>query len=374
MTAGAFLRRVSPLPVREVVRHLLGRPFRPIGRIAADAERLRRPLERLTRRDVVIVDLAHLLGTRDLHALLKAVRRSRAKLILVGDSEGLSSPVAGGGWQYLTTRLPVARVEPRGRPAQSPEAEAADLIRRGRPEAAVEALDGEGRITFAADPADAADRLIAAYRLGGGLQEPARHLVVGGSKADADHLNRRVQAERRAAGLLGVASARLGSGASVRRGDRVAFTRPSRSLGVRSGERGEVTFVNPLSATAWVRTDGGRSVAVPLRRFPHLDLAYAATAARSSGLDADRRYALVRGPAFVRGAVLAILERTRERVEVFTPLGRDALAATVARRGEKRLAVAHGREGRWPRTPPGLRQGPSPAALGLTEMPAMDPM
>lgn len=373
-TVGSFLRRVSPLPAKEVLRHLLRRPFRPVGWIAADVEWLRKPLDHLRRRDVVVVDLAHLLGTKDLHDLLKAVGRSRAKLILAGDTEGISPAVAGGGWQYLTTRLPVTRIEARETPTRSPEAEAADLIRRGRPKAAVEALDREGRLTFAADPADAADRLLAAYKLGGGLQNPAWHLVVVGSKTDAARLNRRVQRERRRAGLLGVASARVGSGASVRIGDRVAFTRPSRKLGVRSGERGGVTFVNPLSATVWVRTDGGRSVAVPLRRFPHLDLAYAATAARSSGIDADRRYALVRGPAFVRGAVLSLLERTRERVEVFTPLGRDALAATVARLGEKRLAVAHGREGWWPRTPPGLRQGPSPAALGLTGMPAMDPM
>lgn len=373
-TVGAFLRGVSPLPAREVFRNLLRRPFRPVGWIAADVERLRRPLDRLTRRDVVIVDLAHLVGTRDLHALLKAVHRSRAKLILVGDTEGLSSPVAGGGWEYLTTRLPVAKVVPKVSPAHTPEAEAADLIRQRRPKAAIAALEHEGRLTFAADPADAADRLLKAYRVGGGLEDPARHLVVVGSAADAARLNRRIQRERRRAGHLGVASARVASGASVRRGDRVTFTRPSRELEVRSGERGQVTFVNPISATVWVRTDTGRTVSVPLRRFPHLNLAYTATAARSSGLDSDCRYALVRGPAFARAAVLPVLERTRDRVAVFTPLSRDALAAAFARRDEKRLALANGRQGWSPRTPPGGRQGPSHAARGPNVMPAMDPM
>lgn len=372
MTVGAFLWRFSPLPTWQRIRHLSRRPFRSIWRIAADAERLRKPIEHLTRRDIVVVDLAQLLGTNDLHHLLKAVHRSRAKIIFAGDSEGLPSSVAGGGWQYLTTRLPVARVESREQQARSPETEAADHIRKGRTEAAVQILREEGRITFTAQPAEAVDRLLAAYKLNGGLRDPARHLVVTGSKADAAHLNRRIQRERLRAGHLGYATARISGGKSVRRGDRVTFSRPSRKLNIRSGERGEVTFVNPVSATVWVRTDSGRSVTVPLRQFPHLELAYAATAARSSGLDVDLRYSFVRGPAFVRGAVLSVLEKTRERSEFFTSLSKAALAATIARRGDKRLAVAHSRNSLVARPSDG--RFTSPAASGLAEMPAMDPM
>ena len=191
-------------------------------------------------------------------------------------------------------------------------------------------LDRADRLFCETDPAAAADRLLARYREAGGLDQPARHRVVADHPRDADRLNARIQSARRRAGLLGLASVRVGPGCRVRSGDRVVFTRSSVAHQVQAGQGGTVTAVNPLLRTVRVRTDRGDMIAVPVGRLPHLRLGYA-DPLRALTAEATHLYALVRGPGFSRQAADVLLTVPKERAELFTDRTPGELAHLMSR-------------------------------------------
>lgn len=344
-TVTAFLAQATPTPLLDIVRGVFRNPFRDPFRNPFQSPHLfRKPSDPIRRKDIVVVIDAQSLGTRQLARLLKAARRAKARLILAGTDIGKDSPVAGGGWRFLTSRLPTADIGPAPPREDSPERTAAGLIRSRKSWEAVETLQAAGRVTRAESNFTALRGLLDAYRDGGGLSDPSRHLAVAGTRKDAAKLNRRIQAERGRAGLLGVASVRVADGSRVRRGDRVTFARPNKALGVGTGERGQVTLADPLTGHLRVRTDDDRSITVSVAEYPHLELAYAATAFRAAGMHAAHWYAYVRGPVgsgFDRAGILAVLDRAADSAKVFTPLGRDALAGVFGRASEKSLAVSH---------------------------------
>lgn len=245
------------------------------------AQTISRPRDRLTKKDVVVVTDAQLLNTREGQNLLALARRAGAKVILTGDkSHAPGSGGAGGAFRYLLDRRRSYQIMPeRG---DRPESVAAHDLRRGRAETAVKGLLAEGRVYSGDSLREAALTLFDQYRAAEGLIEPARHMIVTGKPREANRFNAWVQRERQRAGLLGLASVRVPKGPRVRTGDRVVMTRSHGALGVRTGETGTVASVNPFLRTVTVRKDTGGEVTIPVDRFPHLALGYAAVLGRAS--------------------------------------------------------------------------------------------
>lgn len=304
------------------------------------AEGVRRPFDRLTKKDVVVVDDAHLLGTRDGATLLALSRKAGAKLVLVGDRERAPGVFAGGGFRHLTDRHRTYRLKPDVQLDRA-ESVAAFLLRQGNAFGAVKTLEKAGRVWRETTYDEAAKWLLERFRKDGGLLDPARHLVVTSTNREAGRLNKQIQRERKERGLLGLAAVRLPDGTWARSGDRVVFTRSSFRLGVKTGHAGTVVSVNPILKTATVRCDRGGQVTVSPARFPHLALGYASSVPRASELAPARIYALARGGGFFKQSVLALLEQAADRVDLFTTLRENWLTELFARDGTKTFAVSH---------------------------------
>jgi len=73
--------------------------------------------ETLSARDVLVVDEAGMVGSRDLAALLAAVRAAGAKLVLVGDAEQLQPIAAGAPFRAIVERVGAAALTVVRRPA-----------------------------------------------------------------------------------------------------------------------------------------------------------------------------------------------------------------------------------------------------------------
>ncbi len=339
-TVRAVIRDASPMPLLHLLKRIRLRGRGALASKLEVAERLRRPLDPLTRRDVVLVDGAHLLGTREGAELLALVRRSGAKIVLVGDRDRAPGMLAGGGFRHLIDRHRAYRIGAVADPGRV-ESVAATCLRAGRPSGAVQALAQADRIWRGKSLAAATDLLLERYVANEALLEPARHHVVTSSNREAARLNRRIQRQRKRHKLLGLAAVRLADGSRVHSGDRVVFTRSRFLLKVKTGHSGTVVSVNPLFQTVSVRLDRGGLVTVPVKRFPHLTLGYASSVPRASELAHSHFYALVRGGGFFKQSVLALLEQGQGRVDVFTTVRNERLSALLARDGTKTLAVCH---------------------------------
>lgn len=339
-TVHRIIQDASTATLWTVLKWLRLRGPGPLGSKLKAAENIRKPFDKLTKKDVVVVDDAHLLGTREGAELFALARRAGAKVILIGDSARAPGVFAGGGFRHLTDRHRTHRVKPEVKLDRA-ESIAAFLLRHGNAFGAVKTLEREGRLWRETSYDEAAKWLLERYGKNGGLLEPARHLVVTSTNREAAKLNKRIQRERKERGLLGIAAVRLPDGSWARSGDRVVFTRSSFHLGVKTGHSGTVVSVNPILKTATVSLDRGGRVSVSVTRFPHLALGYASSVPRASELAPARIYALARGGGFFKQSVLALLEQATGRVDLFTTLRNDRLTELLTRDGSKTFAVSH---------------------------------
>ena len=119
----------------------------------------------LTRRHVIVVDEASLLGSRTLDRLQRQIDGARAKLVLVGDNRQLSSIDAGGALRSLSQTLSAHVIELTTNRRQSEvdqewERQALLQLRNGDIASAIAAYDAHDRIAIAADVVAAREQLM----------------------------------------------------------------------------------------------------------------------------------------------------------------------------------------------------------------------
>jgi ATP-dependent exoDNAse (exonuclease V) alpha subunit len=239
---------------------------------------------RLTLRasDILVVDEAGMLGTRQLAALATDTARAGAKLILIGDPKQLSAIEAGGLFTALARRLPVVELTDNRRQDDPEERQIATALRHGHADTAIRQLEGHGRLTVAPNSDALRDQLIhdwSQHRAAG------VHVVIGAvNRADVRDLNRRAHNLLEDSGKLGQLVAVI-DGQRYCIGDQVLALRNRYDLGLMNGDLAEITGAN--SDGIALRTDN-RDIRVPLDyAAEHLQHGYARTVHKSQGLTCD---------------------------------------------------------------------------------------
>ena len=166
-----------------------------------------------------MIDEATQAGTADLAMLLEAARGAGARVVLVGDTQQLGAPEAGGMFRLLAGEVPTAELTEVRRFASPWEAAASVRLRAGEP-GVIAIYDRHGRIR-AADAEAAYERAAAAW-----LADHLRGkdvLLLAGSNEEAAGLARRVQARLIQAGHVSTdgyqAHVPLADGNQARPGD-----------------------------------------------------------------------------------------------------------------------------------------------------------
>ena len=168
-----------------------------LGKVEGSDE-LRRPVP-VHAGDVLVIDEATQASTADLAMLLEAARVAGARVVLVGDTQQLGSPEAGGMFRLLAAEVPAAELTEVRRFHAEWEADASIRLRAGEP-GVVAVYDRHGRIR-AADHEAAYEKAAGAW-----LADHLRGkdtLLLAGSNEEAADLARRVQARLIQAGKVG---------------------------------------------------------------------------------------------------------------------------------------------------------------------------
>ena len=233
--------------------------------------------------DVVVVDEAGMLGTRQMAALADEAARAQAKMILVGDPRQLPPVEAGGLFASLAERLPIVELVENRRQQDPEERAITAALRDGRAELAVRRLDAHGRITVASNSDALRDQLVLDWW---GHRQAGADVVMGAvARGDVADLNTRAHAALEASGRLGPLAAQIDD----RRfcvGDQVLALRNRYDLGILNGDIAEVTGAD--GDHLHVRAAGGRQVRLPLDYVAdHLAHGYARTVHKTQGLTCD---------------------------------------------------------------------------------------
>jgi len=297
--------------------------------------------EHLTSRDVLVIDEAGMVGTRQMERVLSHAADAGAKVVLVGDPQQLQAIEAGAAFRAIHERHGGVEISEVRRQHEGWQQDATRHLATGRTGQAIKAY-GEHDMVHAADTREAArGELIDRWDEARQSNPSETRIILTHTNDEVRELNEAARGRMRVAGGLGddVSIKAERGERQFASGDRIMFLRNERDLGVKNGTLGIVEQVTPQRMA--VRTDDGRSVAFDTKDYAHVDHGYAATIHKAQGMTVDRTHVLATPGMDSHGAYVA-LSRHRDGVDVH--YGRDdfgdqsKLVRTLSRERGKDMA------------------------------------
>jgi Ti-type conjugative transfer relaxase TraA len=277
----------------------------------------------LTSRDVLVIDEAGMVGTRQLERVLSHAAEAGAKVVLVGDPQQLQSIEAGAAFRSIHERHGGAEIGEVRRQREDWQGDATRDLATSRTGDAIHAYDDHGMVHAAETREQARGELIDRWDRDRQASPDASRIILTHTNAEVRELNEAARERMREAGNLGDdvrVSAERGE-RNFAPGDRIMFLQNERGLGVKNGTLGTIEQVSAQSMT--VRTDDGRDVAFDLKDYSKIDHGYAATIHKAQGMTVDRAHALATPDMDARGSYVA-LSRHRDGMDLH--YGRDDFA------------------------------------------------
>ncbi|WP_395445115.1 Ti-type conjugative transfer relaxase TraA [Caulobacter sp. UC70_42] len=276
--------------------------------------------ELLDASDVLVIDEAGMIGSRQMERLLSAATSAGAKVVLVGDPEQLQAIEAGAAFRSIAERHSHVEITQVRRQNEDWQRDATRHLATGRTGEALAAYETRGMVHGAETRDQARDDLVERWDRERVAEPRKSRIILTHTNDEVRELNLTARERLREAGTLGedvTVKAERGDRAFAT-GDRLMFLKNDRGLGVKNGMLGEIEQVSPTQMT--VRLDAGRSVVFDLKDYAQVDHGYAATIHKSQGVTVDRTHVLAT-PGMDRHGAYVALSRHRDSVQIH--YGRD---------------------------------------------------
>ncbi len=276
--------------------------------------------ELLDSRDVLVIDEAGMIGSRQMERLLSAAEKAGAKVVLVGDPEQLQAIEAGAAFRSIAERHSHVEITQVRRQHEDWQREATRQLATGRTGEALAAYEARGMVHTAETRDQAREDLVERWDRDRVAEPGKSRIILTHTNDEVRDLNLTARDRLRRAGALGedVAIQAERGERHFAAGDRLMFLKNDRGLGVKNGMLGEIEQVSPTQMT--VRLDAMRSVVFDLKDYAQVDHGYAATIHKSQGVTVDRTHVLAT-PGMDRHGAYVALSRHRDSVQVH--YGRD---------------------------------------------------
>ena len=278
----------------------------------------------LTSRDVLVIDEAGMVGTRQMERVLSHAAEVGAKVVLVGDPQQLQSIEAGAAFRSIHDRHGGVEIHEVRRQREDWQRDATRDLATGRTGNAISAYDRHGMVHSAETREQARGDLIDRWDRDRQASPDSSRIILTHTNAEVRELNEAARDRMRAAGDLGEdmrVTVERGD-RNFASGDRVIFLQNERGLGVKNGTLGTIEQVSEQSMS--VRTDDGRSIAFDLKDYNRIDHGYAATIHKAQGMTVDRTHVLATPGMDAHGSYVS-LSRHRDGTDLH--YGRDDFAS-----------------------------------------------
>ncbi|MDF0490182.1 MULTISPECIES: Ti-type conjugative transfer relaxase TraA [Sphingomonas] len=296
----------------------------------------------LTFRDVLVIDEAGMVGTRQMERVLSHAAEAGAKVVLVGDPQQLQSIEAGAAFRALHERHGGVEITQVRRQHEDWQQDVTRHLATGRTGEAIAAYADKGMVHAAETREQARADLVERWDRDRQASPDASRIILTHTNAEVRDLNEAAREAMRATGELGD-DVRVKTERGDRlfaSGDRIMFLRNERSLEVKNGTLGTIEKVSDGHMS--VRTDDGRSIAFDVKDYRDLDHGYAATIHKAQGMTVDRAHVLATPGMDRHGAYVAL---SRHRDDVQLHYGKDdfrdqsRLVHTLSRERGKDMAT-----------------------------------
>ena len=292
-------------------------------------------------RDVVVVDEAGMIGSRQMAELLERAGEAKAKVVLVGDSRQLQPIDAGGAFRTLSNELGAARLTGIQRQKEEWARKSVLSFAMGRSVVALKSFAERGLLTWNSDRQASAERLVGDWAKSRSEEPTASQVMLAGTRAEVAQLNELARQSRRDAGELnqGVVAVTTSQGErEFSIGDRLLFLRNDKALGVKNGTLGAIESVRMRGefCELRVRTDQGQSVTFTNEQYGYIDHGYATTVHKAQGQTVDRAYVLL-GRMHDRELSYVSASRARRETRLYADAERFPQKAGLA----NQMGVSH---------------------------------
>lgn len=300
----------------------------------------------LTSRDVLVIDEAGMVGTRQMERVLSHAQEAGAKVVLVGDPQQLQSIEAGAAFRSIHDRHGGVEIHEVRRQRDDWQRDATRDLASGRTGNVISAYDRHGMVHASETREQAREDLIDRWDRDRQAEPDSSRIILTHTNAEVRELNEAARDRMREVGDLGE-DVRVTVERGTRNfasGDRVMFLQNERGLGVKNGTLGTIEQVSTQSMT--VRTDDGRGISFDLKDYDRIDHGYAATIHKAQGMTVDRTHVLATPGMDAHGSYVS-LSRHRDGTDLH--YGRDDFASqdklvnTLSRDRSKDMATDYDR-------------------------------
>lgn len=305
-------------------------------------------------KDVLVIDEAGMIGSRQLARFVNEAHRSGAKLVMVGDSEQLQAIGAGAPFRAIAERVGFVELTEIRRQQEDWQRDASRAFARGGTSEALEAYDRHGMIRFHEGQGDARAAIVRSYLADAERHPSGTRIALAHRRVDVRALNEAIRNARQERGELP-----KGEEAGERRfqtndgerafapGDRVVFLENNRDLQVKNGMLGTVREVGEGRLVAVLDGKGrdgrDRIVSVPTESYRAVDHGYATTIHKTQGATVDKAFVLA-SKTMDRHLAYVAMTRHRQGVELHASReefrdGMAELSKSLSRDGAKETTL-----------------------------------
>ena len=247
--------------------------------------------------DVLVVDEAGMVGTRQMMRIATKLQSIGAKLVLIGDPDQLQPIEAGRPFHRLIETHGAAKLTEIHRQREEWQRQASRDLAEGRVREAVETYDQHGLVTNRWSRETALAALVEDYMADIELNGPdISRLAFAHRRKDVYALNQAIRSAMRSSGTPKpdtIFETETGPRAFTD-GDRIVFTRNDKSIGVKNGMLGTVkkTSRNQIKVNLDYEDGQRRTITLNPNTYCAFDHGYAVTIHKSQGATVDRSYVL----------------------------------------------------------------------------------
>lgn len=279
--------------------------------MAADLE-----ATRLTDRDIIVIDEAAMVGSRDMGRILSAAAEAGAKVVAVGDQEQLQAVNAGAAFRWMYGEYGGAEITEVRRQNAEWMREATKSFGRTETAEALGSYRNAGSFHQASTRDQAKADLIDAWTQARADDPDQKQIILAYLRADVAELNSLAREVYRAEGKLGddVKLQTEAGEQAFATGDRMYFTKNDVRLQVKNGTLGTIEGIAENRVT--VALDSGRSVEFDVSEYGSITHGYAATVHKTQGVTADRAFVMA-SKYMDRHAAYVAMTRHREQADLY---------------------------------------------------------
>ena len=275
----------------------------------------------LTNKDILVIDEAGMIGSRQMTKLLEQTSNAGAKIVLIGDPEQLQAIEAGGAFRAIVERSGCVELTDIRRQHIEWQSLATKEFALGKTGEALSRYEEHHHMHALQTRTLAQKSLIDLWNDVRIASPNNTQIMLAYTRKETHELNEMARTLRHALGELGQDHEFMTAKGNrkLANNDRIYFLKNDRQMGVMNGTLGTIIDIKDSTLTIQLdknTNDPQHSINVNLNAYNHIEHGYAATIHKAQGVTVDRSYILT-SKYMDRHATYVAASRHRESCDIF---------------------------------------------------------